>query len=136
MYRNKIQAYRPKGSTTCRLNLQEKDNLLEQSEFFNTDKVGVTERKSVNVASVPQRSQFRYPGGKTWFILELRRWLAQTRLPHLLVERFAGCAIVSITAVTENLVDHALLVEKDPMVAAVWRTILGGNAFIVKLGLR
>ena len=24
--------------------------------------------KAVNVASVPQRSPFRYPGGKTWFI--------------------------------------------------------------------
>ena len=24
--------------------------------------------KTVNVASVPQRSPFRYPGGKTWFV--------------------------------------------------------------------
>jgi len=101
---------------------------LKKSEFINADKVLATKRKSVNVASVPQRSPFRYPGGKTWFIPDLRRWLAQTRRPHLLVEPFAGGAIVSITAVAENLVDHALLVEKDPMVAAVWRTILGGDA--------
>ncbi|PKO61225.1 MAG: DNA methyltransferase [Betaproteobacteria bacterium HGW-Betaproteobacteria-18] len=82
----------------------------------------------MNVASVPQRSPFRYPGGKTWFIPELRRWLAQRPRPHLLVEPFAGGAIVGITAVAENLVNNALLVEKDPMVAAVWRTILGGDA--------
>jgi DNA adenine methylase len=102
--------------------------LLDQSDLFNATKAGATERKSVNVASVPQRSPFRYPGGKTWFIPDLRRWLAQTPRPHLLVEPFAGGAIVSITAVAEDLVDNALLVEKDPMVAAVWRTILGGEA--------
>ena len=35
-------------------------------------------RKSIiNVASVPQRSPFRYPGGKTWLIPTVRRWLKQ-----------------------------------------------------------
>jgi hypothetical protein len=32
----------------------------------------------VNVASVPQRSPFRYPGGKTWLIPYIRSWLAST----------------------------------------------------------
>ena len=31
--------------------------------------------RPVNVASVPQRSPFRYPGGKTWLIPHIRRWL-------------------------------------------------------------
>ena len=31
--------------------------------------------KPVNVASVPQRSPFRYPGGKTWLVPHIRRWL-------------------------------------------------------------
>jgi len=101
--------------------------LLEQTEFFDTTAKTVAAKQSVNVASVPQRSPFRYPGGKTWFIPELRRWLAQTSRPHLLVEPFAGGAIVSLTAVMEDLVDNALLIEKDPMVAAVWKTIIDGN---------
>jgi len=29
----------------------------------------------INVASVPQRSPFRYPGGKTWLIPTVRQWL-------------------------------------------------------------
>jgi DNA adenine methylase len=31
----------------------------------------------VNVASVAQRSPFRYPGGKTWLIPTVRKWLMQ-----------------------------------------------------------
>lgn len=29
--------------------------------------------KVVNVASVPQRSPFRYPGGKTWLVPVVRK---------------------------------------------------------------
>jgi len=32
-------------------------------------------KKQVNVASVPLRSPFRYPGGKTWLVPQLRSWL-------------------------------------------------------------
>lgn len=81
----------------------------------------------VNVASVPQRSPFRYPGGKTWLVPTVRRWLAGRR-PKLLVEPFAGGAIVGLTAAFEDLAARVLLVEIDPGVAAVWRTVLHGNA--------
>jgi len=42
-------------------------------------------QKPVNVASVPQRSPFRYPGGKTWFVPTFRRWMGQKapKLPYL-----------------------------------------------------
>ena len=51
-----------------------------------------------NVASVPQRSPFRYPGGKTWLIPTVRQWLKQERrIPKELIEPFAGSAIVSLT---------------------------------------
>ena len=85
--------------------------------------------KAVNVASVPQRSPFRYPGGKTWFIPRLREWLrSQAQCPRLLVEPFAGGGIISLTAIFENLVETALMVELDEDVAAVWQTIIDGNA--------
>lgn len=53
----------------------------------------------VNVASVPQRSPFRYPGGKTWFAPRLREWLAnQKRKPEILIEPFAGGGILAAGA--------------------------------------
>jgi DNA adenine methylase len=83
----------------------------------------------VNVASVPQRSPFRYPGGKTWLVPRIRQWLrGQTQKPKVLVEPFAGGGIVGLTAGFEELVDHVVLVELDKEVAAVWQTILGGDA--------
>lgn len=83
----------------------------------------------VNVASVPQRSPFRYPGGKTWLVPYIRTWLGSLGAhPRLLVEPFAGGAIVGLTAAFEKLVDHVVLVEKDEDVASVWKVILQGNA--------
>lgn len=79
----------------------------------------------VNVASVPQRSPFRYPGGKTWLVPVVRRWLRQeVNKPELLIEPFAGGGIVSLTAIFENLAETALMVEKDAEIAAVWDVII------------
>lgn len=83
----------------------------------------------VNVAAVPQRSPFRYPGGKTWLIPYIRTWLSSLEpRATLVVEPFAGGGIVGLTAGFERLADHVVLVEKDPDVAAVWGAILGGQA--------
>src|SRR5713226_1262302 len=85
--------------------------------------------KPVNVASVPQRSPFRYPGGKTWFVPTFRRWIASLRPKlHLLIEPFAGGGIISLTALFENLVDRVVMVEIDEEVAAVWQSVVNGDA--------
>lgn len=79
----------------------------------------------VNVASVPLRSPFRYPGGKTWLIPRIRHWLRSLPAkPKRLIEPFAGGAIVGLTAAFEGLVDQVILVERDEQVAAVWDTII------------
>lgn len=79
-----------------------------------------------NVSSVPNRSPFRYPGGKTWLVEHIRDWLGgHGGLATELIEPFAGGAIVSLTAVAENLVGSAVLVEKDKRVRDVWKAILG-----------
>jgi DNA adenine methylase len=79
----------------------------------------------VNVASVPQRSPFRYPGGKTWLIPRIRHWLSSLPTkPSLFVEPFAGGAIVGLTIAFEQLADQVILVERDEQVAAVWHTII------------
>jgi DNA adenine methylase len=82
----------------------------------------------VNVASVPQRSPFRYPGGKTWFVPIFRRWVSSLkRKPRILIEPFAGGGIISLTALFENLVEKVVMVELDDEVAAVWETIVNGD---------
>src|SRR3990170_5929930 len=85
--------------------------------------------KPVNVASVPQRSPFRYPGGKTWFVPTFRNWMVRIYpKPSILVEPFAGGGIISLTALFENLVQKAVLVEIDDEIAAVWESIVNGGA--------
>lgn len=83
----------------------------------------------VNVASVPQRSPFRYPGGKTWLVPHVRTWLhSLPERPTLFVEPFAGGGIISLTVAFEDMADHVLMVERDAQVAAVWKTIIEGDA--------
>jgi len=78
-----------------------------------------------NVATVPQRSPFRYPGGKTWLVPEIRAWLrALPQKPDIFVEPFAGGGIASLTAVFEDLAHRAIMVERDEFVAAAWQVIL------------
>jgi DNA adenine methylase len=85
--------------------------------------------KPVNVSSVPQRSPFRYPGGKTWFVPTFRDWITTMYpKPKILVEPFAGGAIISLTALFENLVQKAVVVELDDEIAAVWESIVKGDA--------
>ena len=79
----------------------------------------------MNVASVPQRSPFRYPGGKTWLVPRIREWLDSVHpKPSLFVEPFAGGGIVGLTVAFENLAEHVLLIELDEQISAVWSTIL------------
>lgn len=86
------------------------------------------EQSVVNVASVPQRSPFRYPGGKTWLVPTVRRWLKQNGQPVIhLIEPFAGGGIVSLTAAFENFANQITMVELDEEVAAVWEVILNGK---------
>jgi DNA adenine methylase len=100
----------------------------QQLSMFETAETTSTKRGVVNVASVPQRSPFRYPGGKTWLIPTVRKWLTQNsgNAKHL-IEPFAGGGIVSLTTAFEKLADDVTMVEIDEDVAAVWEVILNGK---------
>lgn len=88
-----------------------------------------TRKKPVNVASVPQLSPFRYPGGKTWLVPEVRSWLdGLPYRPSVLVEPFAGGGIVSLTSIAEQRVDRVLMCELDEEVASVWQTAVSDDA--------
>jgi len=93
----------------------------QQSLFESSKPLG----EVVNVASVPQRSPFRYPGGKTWLVPRIRQWLTSLKTkPAEFIEPFAGGSIVSLTVAAERLAGHVTMVELDEQVAAVWRTII------------
>lgn len=82
----------------------------------------------VNVATVPKRSPFRYPGGKTWLIPYARLWLQSLKpKPELLVEPFAGGGSIGLTAGFEGLAEKVHLVELDSDISSVWRVCLNGQ---------
>ena len=91
--------------------------------------VVLSTRRVINVASVPLRSPFRYPGGKTWLVPHVRRWLTNlSSAPKEFIEPFAGGAIVGLSVLFEELTDHLTLVELDEDVAAVWKIVLSNRA--------
>ena len=76
----------------------------------------------VNVASVRQISPFRYPGGKTWLVPTISRWLRRRSFrPALLVDPFVGGGSVPLGVLAEGLVDKVVLGEIDPDVSSVWQ---------------
>jgi len=91
------------------LDEKESDSQLHEpgAPYRTAEDVEMTQ--PVNVASVPQRSPFRYPGGKTWLVPYIRSWLAsKTPEAGVLVEPFAGGGIVGLTAGFEDLVEHVV----------------------------
>ena len=89
---------------------------------------------AVNVASVPQRSPLRYPGGKTWLIPHVRAWLAPMQpRPRVLIEPFCGGGTVALTAVCEGLVEQSVMAELDHDVAAFWHAALRRNTELCHL---
>ena len=101
--------------------------MIENKLLFPELQAEIKTFKPVNVASVPQRSPFRYPGGKTWFVPTLRCWINHLHYkPNIIVEPFAGGGIISLTALFEEFVSKAVMVELDDEIAAVWQTIVAG----------
>jgi site-specific DNA-adenine methylase len=98
-----------------------------QMTMFGLGEMSI-EPSIINVSSVPQRSPFRYPGGKTWLIPTVRQWLKQeNKTINTLVEPFAGGGIVSLTAAFEKLAEKIIMVELDEEIAAVWEVIFKGK---------
>lgn len=104
------------------INVERADSLAQLVLRLET-KTGPT-----NVSKVNQLSPFRYPGGKTWLVPEIRSWLrTYTTTPNVFVEPFAGGAMAGLTAAAEDLAHSVALSELDEDVAAVWETIFDGT---------
>ena len=100
-----------------------------QLSLFPIEEIDRTKssRKVVNVASVPKRSPFRYPGGKTWLVPTARKWFAMANDNSVLIEPFAGGGIISLTAIAEHFFNQAIMVELDEDMAAAWQTMLSDD---------
>lgn len=83
--------------------------------------------KVVNVSSVPQRSPFRYPGGKTWLVPTSRKWFGHCSGCDILIEPFCGGGITGLTAIFEGYFKKVIFSEIDEDVASVWKAILSDD---------
>ncbi len=112
-----------------KLRKRKTNNMARTQQLALLDEPAHAHGPIVNVASVPQRSPFRYPGGKTWLAPRIRTWMVSRNTPpDEFVEPFAGGGIVSLTVAFEQLANHVTMVELDECVAAVWQVILDGDA--------
>ena len=104
-------------------------NEAAMSRVFGTNNWQDLRYETVNVSQVPQRSPFRYPGGKTWLIPTLRRWLSslEPTCRKTFLEPFAGGASATLLAVMESFSEKAFFAELDGDVARVWNTVLSVN---------
>ena len=91
----------------------------------------ITLAKPINVSKVRQLSPFRYPGGKTWLVPEIKKWIYNLDFrPSYFIEPFAGGAIASLSVAAEDLAEKVIMSELDPDVAAVWYTILNNPDYL------
>ena len=75
----------------------------------------------------------RYPGGKTWLVPLMRRMLGglPAGRPWHMCEPFAGGGSISLMSVAERHVEHALMVEKDAAVSALWSVVLHDSRWLI-----
>lgn len=85
-------------------------------------------KEVINVSKVRHISPFRYPGGKTWFVPYVRKWISSIKYkPAIFIEPFAGGASVALTVAAENLADKVVISEIDEYITDVWNTIISDD---------
>lgn len=66
----------------------------------------------------------RYPGSKATFLKVVLEFIEVHGLKgREIVEPYAGSGIVSLSLVAKNLVSHATLVERDPLLYSFWKAV-------------
>lgn len=78
-------------------------------------------------------SPLRYPGAKRWMANYIRLSILQNPIhPELFVEPFAGGASVSLSVLYEGLVERIGLVDRDPLIAAFWKTLFFDTEWLIE----
>lgn len=83
----------------------------------------------------PSNTPLRYPGGKTWLLEYVKKFISFHELrPRAIIEPYGGSASVSVGLLRSNMVQEAFVSEKDPLVVAFWKAVLYRNEeFIEKV---
>ena len=78
-------------------------------------------------------SPLRYPGAKRWMANYIQLSILQNPIcPELFIEPFAGGASVSLSVLYEGLVERIGLVDKDPLIAAFWKTLFFDTEWLIE----
>lgn len=108
--------------------LQDPESANNLQELVNAN---FSKQRPVNIATVRHLSPFRYPGGKTWLVPEIKKRLKNRYLkPEYFIEPFAGGGITSLTVAAESLANEVIIGELDPYVSSVWKTILNNPEYL------
>ena len=73
-------------------------------------------------------SILRSPGSKAWFLRDAERFVRDLR-PAIIVEAFAGSAIVGLTLLNRGYAGRLVLAEKDPDLRYFWQVALSDADF-------
>lgn len=92
-------------------------------------RIAVVGHRQTATSTTRLLSPFRYPGGKSWLVPIVVNWIgSKNAKPAEFFEPFGGGCIVGLNIAYRWLADSVTLVELDEDVAAVWHTIISGNA--------
>lgn len=80
------------------------------------------------------KSPLRYPGGKSFLVPYVVRFLALNKLkPHIFVEPFAGGASISLALLGLNLVENIALYDSDPLIVGFWKVIFRDGIWLQEM---
>ncbi|MGZ0019070.1 DNA adenine methylase [Nitrosomonas sp. wSCUT-2] len=69
-------------------------------------------------------SPLRYPGSKATFLNVVLRFIETHNLREKeIVEPYAGSGIVSLSLVSAGIIKKAILIERDPLIYAFWKSV-------------
>ena len=73
----------------------------------------------------PSVTPLRYPGGKTWLLGYLKRFLEFHHFSKLdlIIEPYAGSAAIAVGLLEENLAERAILCEKDELIVSFLESV-------------
>lgn len=78
-------------------------------------------------------SPLRYPGSKRRLAKYIKQSLELNGLkPSLYIELFAGGASVALQLLTDELVDCAILVDRDPLISSFWRVVFNDTEWLIE----
>ena len=91
---------------------------------FNGSSVSPNQKKII--------SPLRYPGSKRRLSSYIEHALRLNNLkPELYIEPFAGGASVALNLLQKDLVDKAILIDLDPMIAGFWETVFCDTDWLI-----